>query len=90
MSIQYEISTTVEILVYVRDGEITGIDVVDGFGEPYVEAVDLDIDTDVHRVVHADNISDTGHDGDCWRENNRVLGIKPIPAGQPVIEIRRA
>jgi hypothetical protein len=32
----------------------------------------------------------TGHDGDCWRENNRVLGIKPIPAGQPVIEIRRA
>jgi hypothetical protein len=71
VSVQYEISTTVEILVYVRDGEITGIDVVDGFGEPYVEAVDLDIDTDVHRVVHADNISD-------WKTTELAQALAPL------------
>lgn len=29
----------------------------------------------------------SGHDGDCWMENNRVRGIKPIPDGEPVIDI---
>ena len=32
----------------------------------------------------------TGHPGDCWEENNRVLGIPKIPAGQLPIEIKKA
>jgi len=69
VSIQYEISPTVEILVYVRDGEITGIDVVDGFGEPYVEAVDLD--TERRRTVYADNISD-------WKTTELARALDPL------------
>jgi hypothetical protein len=69
VSIQYEISTTVEILVYVRDGEITGIDVVDGFGEPDVEAVDLD--TERRRTVYADNISD-------WKTTELAQALAPL------------
>ena len=36
----YEIVVSIQVLIHVVDGKVTGIDPVDGWSEPYIEAIE--------------------------------------------------